>query len=229
MKSYKTLILSGLLLALLALPSIASAAIGHIEPVLDITYSIDDSFDGVSGDNYLIGGGVRLEFDILWGFSAGAEYNYTSKDGNLFGNYDQIDTSYELHMLKFNLRWRYEATSWFEPYVLFTVGPDFHSLSIKQKYSHTLVNIDDKVKLGIGGLVGMRFQLAESWMKSWKPWDGFNLGFYLESGYIYRAPLAVNYQPAVSSSQPGAIVSERKLGKLKSGGPTLRMGVFWRF
>jgi len=84
--------------------------IGHVDALLDVNYSIDDSFDGVCGKDYMLGGGLRLNFDILKGFSAGVEYARYSQDGQLF---NMFDTSYGLHTLEFNVGWRYPVASLF--------------------------------------------------------------------------------------------------------------------
>ena len=222
---------AGILLVVAALwANIAEARVtGHFEPLLDINYSIHDSFDGVSGDDYMLGGGLRLNFDIALGFSAGVEYARYQKEGDIF---EIFDTSYNLHTLKFNVGWRYGVTDWFEPYVMAIIGPDFHSYEL---HGYTglpdmkLVDINNKALLGAGGVLGMRFQLPDSWRKSWKTWDAFNLGIFIESGYIYRMPLEISYAPENTTGAPQSYNKGIKPGEIKSGGPVLRMGLFIRF
>jgi|GEM_PF-5113621 len=230
MKNYKAAVITALCLAFIAWSATAEARVtGHIEPLLDINYSIDDSFDGVSGDDYMLGGGLRLNFDIMLGFSAGVEYARYQTEGRLFRRFD---TSYDLHTLKFNVGWRYPVTSWFEPYVMGVIGPDFHSYALNGYFDGVdidLVDINNRALLGAGGLAGMRFQLPDSWRKSWKTWDAFNLGLFIESGYIYRMPLEISYAPENTTGAPQSYSKGVKPGKIKSGGPVLRMGFFFRF
>ena len=46
-------------------------------------------------------------------------------------------------------------------------------------------------KLGLSGMGGVRFLMPKSWVEWMGAWDGFNLGLFVEAGYVYHQQFSV--------------------------------------
>ncbi len=208
------------------LPASAFATVGHLKLLLDSTYTLDESMDGVTEDQYLMGGGLRLEFEIPYGFSAGLEYTYAAKSGDVLQDFE---TEFRMHSPKLMLQWRYGVREWFEPYILALFGADFDRLEIREEDWGRLKRVEANWKATAGAYLGAQFQLKRSWIESWGVWRDFSLGLFVEVGYVYHQPFAVNLKAEPNVDIDGAGADGRKLGDLDASGPALRGGVLWRF
>lgn len=213
-------------LLLIMVPASAGASIGQLELMADTTHTLNESFDGLYDKDYMSGVGLRLDFELPLGFSLGLEYMNTSISGDFFETYL---TDYEIHSPRISLRWRYPVTYWFEPYLQFAIGNDFHHLRIERDDESLLLHEDHLWKLGIGAMGGFRFMLAKSWVEKMGGWDGFNLGIFGEAGYIYHQPIAVGINSKTLVDSDSARSSGHELGSLNSSGPAWRVGILWRF